>query len=329
MKRQNLSSQNTPQDSFIRQLDNLSHEEKQRIWDDSGKVERAFHRFWIGAIVLGILLFWVFTSSANTQIDMNAATQLQAWNQELNAFESRLNDEQKVMWQTLDAGRKREMMLKNDLRQQEGRVDLYKQDANNAAYALHQANNAKAALMRQADSQRPQQTRQLTAYGYSDRASPQPAKVLTSSETSKDWFVSSEGVFRPSQKTVNTYKIHPAPVIVEPARASMRNRITGNDFDSSLVIPEGTNLDTLQTLDTATVNATERYKQKLSMLNEQNVMNFNVDLYEVTTARQTALGWLSLPLLGICSLCGVYVFRAVRDEQRKRLEVELTAIGGK
>ncbi len=233
------------QNDLTRHIDSLSHDEQQQIWNDCGKVERAFHRFWIGAILLVILILWAFSASANTQID----------------------------------------------------------------------------------SQRPSQQAGQPAYGYAERTAPQQAReVLTDTQTSKDWFVSSAGVYRPAATTTNTYIMQPAPVIVEPGKASMRNRITGNDFDSSLIIPDGTNLDTLQTLETATVNATQRYKEKLALLNEENIMNFNVSLFEARSLRQISLAWVSIPLLAILSLCSVYIYRAVHQERRRKLEIELHTI---
>ena len=315
-------------------FDECTKDELQAEWDRAGRCETWGRVIWI-ALLVSLLLLIASNAFAGTYYSaedtLQEASGLEDWRQQLLTFEQSLTAQQKEMFQTLSNAQKRELMLKNDVRAQQGNVDLYRQNAQSAAYETHQQKRINAQLMQQLDAQRPQLTPQSEqtpqkAYGYADKNAPQQtAQVLTDTQTSQEWVVD-RGVFRPVETTKNTYIVQPSPIYVQPGKASMRHRITGNDFDSSLIIPEGTDANTLQTLENATVNATERYKQKLSMLHEGNVMQFNTDLYKATTARQTALGWLTLPLIVVCSLCGMYIYKTVTHDRRERLKVELGVI---
>jgi len=282
--------------------------------------------------LVGVSLLCAVPSLAGAQQSaeqtMQEASGLESWRQDLLAFESRLNAEQKAMWGKLSDADKRVVMAQNlqrlaqqDRDAQQGRVESAQRDA---AAARQEAQQARRMTYTPVAA-----TPQPNApYGYDPehpavqqqaarQASPQ---VLTDTQTSREWVVD-RGVFRPVETTQNTY-ILPAPVVA-PAKSSATADIDGADMTSWLTIADSASPEIVTALEKSIKQSGDNFAKKLTQLHDEAVLSYNVDLYRVTTSRQTALGWLLLPLLGVLSLSGVYVYKAVHEQRRERLKIEM------
>jgi len=121
--------------------------------------------------------------------------------------------------------------------------------------------------------------------------------------------------------------LRPAAPVVRQA-ASVRHSIRGDNFRGEISIPLDTSADILASVDAATNAATERYAQKLLILDNKNIRSHNLEIFRVQSSLTKALGWLSLPLVVVAALCGVYAFKAVSQERQARLKTELGVIEG-
>lgn len=281
------------------------------------------------ATIAGLIVSSLAGAQQSAEQTMQEASGLESWRQELKAFESRLNAEQKAMWAQLSEADKRVVMSKNlqrlaerDRDAQQGRIDAANRDAAAAREEAQQARRLTYTPV--ADAPQPK-----APYGYDpehpavqQQAAQQQAapRVLTDTQTSQEWIVD-RGVFRPVETTHNTY-ILPAPVVA-PARSAATADIDGADMTSWLTIADSASPEIVAALEKSIQQSGQNFAKKLDQLHESAVMAYNVDLYKVATARQTALGWLLLPLLGVLSVSGVYVYRAVHEQRRERLKIDM------
>lgn len=269
-------------------------------------------------ITIGCLFLTSQMSFASVSDDMNQAVTLSEYSQKLHAFEESLAAQ-------MTAAQKRELMYKNDVRAQQGRVDMAQQDVLNAQYETHQQRNINAELMRQIDAA--QQTAheadlkaalthqpQTAIYGYGNGGS----NVVTAQPRQITMLPDGLGL-TPRQTTITIMQPEP---IVKKSQASLNHEIRGDDFNASLVIPEDTSADTLQVLKTESGNITDRYREKLTIMNDKNVMDFNAKVFELKTSRTVSIMWALIPLVAILagSWGGLYVVMTNQKHKRVKLE---------
>lgn len=295
---------------------------KKKHWWSWSSTDVVWFVLFLTIIAIGLLFGCTSPVEASVETDLQAASGLQQWETDLTQFASRLSDEQAEMWEKLSHAEKRVVMANNmqrlaehDRDSQQGRVDAARQSVSNAEYETKKARDYNAALMAQQTAQQAPQTPQLQkAYGYAN-APQRSAKVLTDTQTSKEWFVA-DGVLRPASKTTNTYIVQPAPVVVAPAKSDALFEIDEENMKSRLLITDSANAHIVTALEKSIEQSGDNFAEKLKYADTSEKREFELEYFKLVRGFVLWGLFASIPFMAALFFMGKGIAKGVNERSK-------------